>query len=249
VESELKQLPLKGKTALVTGAAMRLGRAVALALADAGVNVVVHYRNAVQPAESLRALLVERGVRAFIVRADFEKPEEADSLMERARAEAGSIDILVNNASVFGPSRLEALTRDSLAHNMEVNAWVPFILTRALARQASNGKVVNFLDAKIAGLDLEHAGYILSKQLLATLTRMTAMAFAPNIAVNAVAPGLILPPEGKNKSYLTQLAKSVPLQRHGDVAEVTRAVLFLLQSNFITGQVIYLDGGWHLTGE
>ena len=244
----MEQRALAGRTALVTGAAERLGRAVALALADAGVNVVIHYRRSAEPAETLRTSLVERGVRAFTIRADFERPDEVESLIERAHSASGSIEILVNSASIFTAEPFQELTWESLTRHTEVNAWVPFALTRAFARQVSKGKVVNFLDAKIAGFDLAHAGYILSKNLLASLTRMSALAFAPNIMVNAVAPGLILPPEGKDESYLAHLAERVPLRRHGDAAEITRAVMFLLESNFITGQTIYLDGGWHLTG-
>jgi NAD(P)-dependent dehydrogenase (short-subunit alcohol dehydrogenase family) len=241
-------MSLKGQTALVTGAARRIGQAIALALAEQQVNVVIHYRQSAARAEELRQSLVARGSQAFCVKADFDDPDEADSLIERARAEAGAINILVNSASEFHPEPLDAMTHASLVHNMTVNAWAPFALTRAFARQATNGKVVNFIDAQVAGSDLAHAGYILSKHLLATLTTMTALQYAPGITVNGVAPGLILPPEGRDESYLDGLAKSLPLKRHGGLADITRAVLFLLQSDFVTGQVIYVDGGRHLIG-
>ncbi len=241
-------MPLRGQTALVTGAGKRIGEAVALALGEAGANVVIHYRRSAKRAEALRDSLQRTGVRAFRVQADFANPGEVDSLIDRARAEAGPIDILVNSASEFETRTFEALTSDNLEHNLSINAWAPFALTRAFARQASRGKVINFLDAQIAGYDLTHAGYILSKHLLATLTRLTALQYAPGLTVNAVAPGLILPPEGKDESYLMQLAKGLPLQRHGGLPDITRAVLFLLESEFVTGQVIYVDGGRHLVG-
>ena len=241
-------MSLQGQTALVTGAARRIGRAITLALAEQQVNVIIHYRGSVAPAEELRRSLVTRKSQAFCVRADFDNPDEADSLIERARAEAGPIHILVNSASEFHPEALDAMTHASLVHSMTVNAWAPFALTRAFARQATGGKVVNFIDAQVAGSDLAHASYILSKHLLATLTTMTALQYAPGITVNAVAPGLILPPKGKDESYLDGLARSLPLKRHGGPADITGAVLFLLQNDFVTGQVVYVDGGRHLIG-
>ena len=241
-------MSLQGQAALVTGAAQRIGHAIAVALADQEIRVVIHYRGSATRAEELRQSWVARGRQAFCVRADFDNPDEADSLIERARAEAGPIQILVNSASEFLPEALDAMTHASLVHSMTVNAWAPFALTRAFARQATRGKVVNFIDAQITGSDLAHASYILSKQLLATLTAMTALQYAPGITVNAVAPGLILPPAGKDESYLDGLAKSLPLKRHGGLADIIRAVSFLLESDFVTGQVVYVDGGRHLIG-
>ena len=242
----LPEMPLEGQTALVTGAARRIGRAVALALADRRVNVVIHYRRSVGPAQALRQELVARGVQAFCVKADFDDAEDTAALLDRARAAAGPIQILVNSAAEFQPVALDAMTLESLTRDITVNAWTPFALTRAFARQVTQGKVINFIDADIAGYNLSRASYILSKQLLATLTTMTALQFAPGITVNAVAPGPILPPEGKDDSYLDRLTQSLPLRRHGGLADITRAVLFLLESDFTTGQIIYVDGGRHL---
>src|SRR5262249_61979846 len=135
-----------------------------------------------------------------------------------------------------------SLVRDTPAH-----ARAPFTRTRAFPRQAASGKVVNFIDAQVSGSDLTHASYILSKHLLATLTTMTALQYAPGITVNAVAPGLILPPEGKDDVFLDGLARSLPLKRHGSLAEITRAVLFLLHSDFVTGQMIYAHPARHFT--
>jgi NAD(P)-dependent dehydrogenase (short-subunit alcohol dehydrogenase family) len=241
-------MSLEGQTALVTGGALRIGHAIVLALAEQHASVVIHYRHSAAPAEELRQTLVAGGHRAFCVRADFANPDETDSLIERARAVAGPIHILVNSASEFQPQALDAMTHASLVHSITVNAWAPFALTRAFARQATRGKVVNFIDAQVTGSDLTHASYILSKHLLVTLTTMTALQYAPGITVNAVAPGLILPPEGKDERYLDGLARSLPLKRHGSPADIARAVLFLLGSDFVTGQVVYVDGGRHLIG-
>ncbi len=237
---------LTGTTVLVTGAARRIGRAVSLAVGARGASVVVHYDRSTDAAASLVAELEGLGVRAWALQADLAVPEEAEALVPRARERAGGVDALVNNASIFEPETLDAAALEGLVRNVKVNAWAPFVLTRALARQAGRGKVVNLLDARLAGLDVGHAGYFLSKHLLAVITRMSAVAFAPRLSVNAVAPGLVLPPAGEDEAYLARLARRLPLERHGAPEDVARAVVFLLESDFITGQVIFVDGGQHL---
>ncbi|BDG05085.1 short chain dehydrogenase [Anaeromyxobacter oryzae] len=235
-----------GTTALVTGGAKRIGRSVSLALASAGANVVIHHHRSEAAAQALAAELGRLGVQTAVLQADLEQPSEAELLVARARDLVGPIDILVNNASVFERDTLETAAFDRFVRSVKINAWSPFILTRAFARLFGQGRVVNLLDTRIAGLDLAHAGYILSKQLLLALTRMAAVAFAPGLTVNAVAPGLILPPPGEDEAYLERLAHDLPLKRHGAPEDVALAVLFLLQSRFITGQVIFVDGGRHL---
>jgi pteridine reductase len=238
--------PLVGKTALVTGAARRIGRAVALELASSGANVVLHYSRSSRDAEALAAEVAALGARPTLLQADLAQPDEVEALVSRAVELAGRLDLLVNNASVFEPETLDAASLDRLVRDVTVNAWAPLVLIRAFARQLQRGRVVNLLDARVAGLDLAHAGYILSKHLLAVITRMAAVAFAPGLTVNAVAPGLILPPAGQDEAYLVRLARDLPLKRHGGPEDVARAVRFLLESDFITGQVIFVDGGHHL---
>lgn len=239
---------LDGKIALVTGAAKRLGRETALALAEAGVHVVVHYRSSEEEARDLCRELAQRGVRAWALRADLENREETERLIGRAIEEAGPLDILVNSASIFPTHTLSNVTFEAVVENLAVNAWAPFVLSRAFAQQGRPGKIVNLLDAKLASYDWAHVAYFWSKQVLAALTRMTALEYAPLITVNAVAPGLVLPPPGKDEEYLKRMAETVPLKRHGRAEDVASAILFLLQSDFITGQVLYVDGGKHLQG-
>jgi pteridine reductase len=239
---------LAGKTALITGGVRRIGRATALALASEGVNVVIHIRDdtSVPEASGLLEEIRGRGVEAWTVAADLAKPQDRESLIERAGRAAGALDILINNASVFRPDAIDNVTFDAVVAHMQVNAWAPFALSREFARQVGRGQIVNILDTKIAGYDFAHTSYIMSKQALALLTRMTALEFAPDIIVNAVAPGLILPPPGEDEAYLDRLAATVPLRRHGGPNDVADTILFLLKSDFITGQIIYVDGGWHL---
>ncbi len=238
---------LKGKTALITGASKRIGRALAIALAEEGVNIVAHDRKALEP-DTVRVCgeVANCGAKSWNISADLEKPEEYETLVARSIQTAGSLDILVNNASIYLPGAIMDMGFGEVVRHMHVNAWTPLVLSREFARLVQDGKIVNMLDTNITGGDRSHAAYILSKQMLASLTKMCAGEFAPNITVNGVAPGPILPPAGKDEAYLDQLAQALPLRRHGAPGDISDAVLYLLKSDFVTGQIIYVDGGRHL---
>lgn len=238
---------LCGRNALVTGAAKRIGREIALALADAGVNVAVHYRNSGAEAEALCGELVGKEVKAWPVRADLSDPDSLATLIPAVCEMAGSLDFLVNNASLFVPGELLGIGEADLARDLRVNAWAPFLLGREFFKRTGAGRIINVLDSRIAGFDLSHASYALSKSLFAELTEMMALAFAPAMTVNAVAPGIILPPPGKDDFYLDTLAAGIPLRRHGAASDVAGAALYLLGADYVTGQVLFVDGGQSLT--
>jgi pteridine reductase len=241
---------LEGKVALVTGASKRIGRAIAIALAGQGVHVVAHDRRQME-SETLKVCeeLRGAGAKSWHITADLEKPEEYEALVANALRAAGSLDILINNASVFLPNTLMDMGFGDVTRHLHVNAWAPLVLSREFFRLAKRGKIINMLDTKINGYDFAHTAYILSKHMLLLLTRMCALEFAPSITVNGVAPGLILPPAGKDDHYLGQLAQTVPLKHHGRPQDVADAILYLLKSDFVTGQIIYPDGGRHLLEE
>ena len=239
---------LRGKTALITGGAKRLGRATALSLAEAGVNVAVHYRASSREAEETVAEAAARGVRSWAVSADLNDPEQAEGLLDRVVAMAGPVDVLINNASIFPETGFWELAASDVMRNTRVNAVAPLLIARRFTQQGRPGHIVNFLDCRIVDYDAAHVPYHLSKRMLFTLTRIMALEFAPRIQVNAIAPGLILPPEGKDETYLEHLAQTNPLKRYGNAGEITAALLFLLSSDFITGQVIFVDGGRHIMG-
>lgn len=239
---------LNGRTALITGGAKRIGREAALALAEQGANVVVHYNRSDEAALLLTAELERKGVSAWTVQADFRRPHEYGTLIERASRLAGGLDILINNASIFPTEALGGLNWAGFSADMEVNAWVPLVLSRDFARGLGRGAIVNLHDTHLEGFDFRHAGYILSKHVLAALTRMMALELAPNVTVNAVAPGLILPPPGADEGYLRSHAGRLPLRKHGGPRDIAEAIVFLIRSDFVTGQVIYVDGGRHLEG-
>jgi len=239
---------LKSRTALVTGGAVRIGREICLGLARSGADVVVHYHTSEAQARELVGLIERLGRRAWALGADLAEPGGPETVFAAAEAQAGTIDILVNNASVFPADSLWQVSAESLAHNMNLHALAPLVLARRLARQCDHGHVVNMLDTRVACYDKGHASYHLSKRMLLTLTRMLALELAPAVAVNAVAPGLILSPPGQEGDYPAKLANRNPLSRHGEPADVVEAVLYLLGSRFVTGQVLYVDGGAHMKG-
>ncbi|MFP4052231.1 MAG: SDR family oxidoreductase [Phycisphaerae bacterium] len=240
---------LSGRTALVTGGARRLGRAIVEALATAEARVVVHYNSSSQEAEELVETLREQGRDAWSISADLCETGQADRLLPRASELCGSpIEVLVNSASVFPADSVLDVTAASLTQNMNLHTYAPLALARGMANQRRRGQILNMLDTRVVDYDRKHASYHLSKRGLFTLTRMLAIELAPEIAVNAVAPGLILPPPGEDETYLRRLAHTNPLNRHGEAADVVDAAMFLLGSSFITGQVIFVDGGRHLKG-
>ncbi len=240
--------PLAGRRALITGGALRLGRAIATELADAGASVVIHYRRSRDEAEEAAAEIEERGVAADVIQADLSDPDAAEALIDRAWESAGAIDMLVNSASRFPSGRLDELRFDALTDILALNSWAPFALTRSLAARGG-GAVVNLLDTRIVGGDPAHAGYHLSKRMLADLTRMTAIEYAPELRVNAVAPGYILPPPGQDRAYLEERARAVPLARPGSAADIAGAVVYLMRSDYVTGETIFVDGGQNLAPE
>ena len=243
----LTNISLTGKTALITGGARRLGAALAQSLAQAGTNVVIHYNQSEAEAESLAETLGKQ-VQAWTVQADLQNEADVDGLIDKAAAMCASIDFLINNASVFEESSLDTVDEAQLLKNMQINAWAPLMLARNFAQVMPAGAVINMLDTKVLGYDRDHLAYHLSKRCLNDSTKILAAELAPEFRVNAVAPGLVLGPSGKDESYLKNLAYTVPLQGYSAPEAVVEAMLFLLRSEFITGQTIYIDGGRHLHG-
>lgn len=240
---------LQGKVALVTGGAQRIGRAICEALVAQGCGVVVHYRASARAAAELVLSARLAGVPAHRVPADLSTEEGCRELVREARRRAGRLDILVNNAAIFTKDRLERVTEDALQREFRTNLFAPILLTRYFAEATRRGHVVNLLDRRITGHDASCLPYLLTKKALAAFTESAALALAPRITVNAVAPGPILPPPGKGAAYLKDRAGRVPLRVRFGPADVAEAVLLLLRSRKTTGQILFVDGGQHLLGE
>jgi len=238
------------KRVLITGGARRLGRETALALARLGVDVAVHFNTSSAEAETLCRELEECGVRAVPVPGDLEDEGAVKALLHHAWEALGGLEFLVNNASIFPPGRLDEMEMTDLLANLRVNAWAPFLLTREFWRRIRGshrtGAVVNLLDTRLVGGDLAHGAYHLSKSLLGELTTLTALEFSPELRVNGVAPGAVLPPEELDESHLDGLAASLPLQQRGYPEDIAEAIVYLLGASFVTGQVLFVDGGRHI---
>ena len=239
---------LAGKTALITGAAKRLGRATALALAEEGINTIIHYNNSTKDADETVKKSKDKGVISKKIQYDFEDSEGIYRFIQKAVNITGNLDFIINSASVYPVDDLESLSGKSLAQTININGFAPFILAREFKNVCKTGSIINFLDARMTDYEPKHISYQLSKQTLFSLTRMMSLEFAPQIRVNAVAPGIIIPDKNPDKEIMEGLKAGNLLNRIGTLEEVSSAVLFLLQNEFITGQVIYVDGGRNLRG-
>lgn len=237
---------LKDKTVLITGGAKRIGQAMTIACAGAGMNVIIHYHRSEQEAEQLLNQLKEWNTRVYKYQADLSNLADVNVFFSRIKEEIGRVDYLINNASVFKESQLKDISIDELYGTFNINSIAPLLLCRDFIQQTKKGAIVNILDSRITGLDLKHVAYQLSKNMLYTLTKMMALEYAPDVRVNGVAPGIILPPAGKTKSYLNKIVNNNLLKRPGKLEDITDTVLFLLSNQFISGEVIFVDGGQSL---
>jgi len=237
-----------GQVALVTGGAVRIGAAICRALAQRGCRVAVHYNRSATEAAALAAALPNA---AFGVHGPLTSEAECEAVMDAAWNAAGRIDILVNNASIFAKQDLSAATEAAFEAQWRVNCLAPMMLTRSLARRRAaaaapgTGAVVNLLDRRVAGHEAGCLPYLAAKKALAAFTRDAALELAPDIRVNGVAPGAILPPPGSRQN-IEELAGPVPLAVQCTPEHVAAAVAFLCAAEAVTGQVVYVDGGQHL---
>ena len=233
---------------LITGASRRLGRVAAETFARRGYDVVAQHRTTAALPEETVAAVRALGPRCWTLAADLADPAAAAALTDRARSLAGRVDALVNNASVFEPERLTGTEDAQLDRILDINLRAPLILMRDFARGTDRGLVINLLDTRIESLDWTHFAYTLSKQALAAATRMAALELAPGIRVNGVAPGPVMPPVDKDTDpeYMDRRLAETPLGRCGGPGDVADALGWLIDADFVTGQVVYVDAGQHL---
>jgi NAD(P)-dependent dehydrogenase (short-subunit alcohol dehydrogenase family) len=231
---------LNGKRALVTGGAVRIGRAIAEALQAAGVEVIVHFQGSEREAKELSPKTIQ---------ADLSDPAQCERLIERAAAQFGPIDILINNAAVFYQTRLADATHELALRELQINLLAPLALIRGFAKQTKTGKIINLLDRRITSHDTTCVPYMLSKKGLEELTKLAALDLAPGITVNAVAPGAVLPPPKQADNPAWEYAGTIPLEKRPALSDIADAVLYLLKSDVITGQTIFVDSGQNLLGE
>lgn len=238
---------LQGKTILITGAAQRIGRSLALAVARAGGDVIIHYGRSQLQAESLQQEIMALGRWAHLLQADLEDPAAVVRLFQEARA-LGPVYGLVNNASVYEAFDWQTTRLEDWNRHLMVNLTAPFLLCQAFGRALAPGepgRIVNLLDWQAFRPGPRYLPYQISKAALAALTQSLAVALAPLITVNGIALGAILPPS--DGSDATNILQGVPARRWANLEEVDETLLFLLSGPaYITGEVIHLDGGRHL---
>ena len=245
-------MPTPGKVALVTGAAQRIGRAIAADLAANGYAVAIHYRRSREPAEALAGEIRAAGGRAATVAGDLADLGTVAAIMTEAGAALGPVTLLVNNASLFENDEIGALDLALWQAHMAVNLTAPCLLAEALAAQlpdGAEGNVINLIDQRVWKLTPQFFSYTLSKAALWQATKTMAQALAPRIRVNAIGPGPTLANERQSADDFRKQTDAVLLQRGPTLAEFGRTVRFILEAPSMTGQMIALDGGQHLAWE
>jgi NAD(P)-dependent dehydrogenase (short-subunit alcohol dehydrogenase family) len=243
----MNNLPLKNKLVLITGAARRIGRALAHACAKAGADVFIHYGHSKNDAIETQEQVKSMGRHAWIMAADLSQPDEISNLILQV-SKIGSLYALVNNAAVFEALSMQETDLVKWEQHLAVNLTAPFLLSRGFAGQLEKdggGRIVNILDWRALRPGADHFPYTVSKAGLAAMTKSLAIALAPNITVNGLALGAILPPIDRPAN--SDIIKNVPAASWGKLQEIEEALVFLLTGpTYITGEIIHIDGGRHL---
>ena len=243
-------LPLQNRVAVVTGAAVRLGRAIALALAEQGADIVVHYGRSRDDAERTADDIRNLGRKAVTVTADLSRPVEAAAAIFDAAEPLGGADLLVNSAAIFEDAPLADTGEDLYDRHLAINLKSPFFLCREFVRRLPEGRcgqIINLADWRAETPPADYVAYTLSKAGIVALTKSLALQLAPRVRVNAIAPGAMLPPPGKpEESWRSDKLPEIPLGRTGSPGDIAAAAVYLVRSEFVTGEVLHVTGGEHL---
>ncbi len=235
------------KAALVTGGAVRIGKEISLNLAQKGYDIALHYNSSEKEAIAARELILNTGADCELFRCDLSSPHDAKELVPKVTKSFEGLCVLVNNASVFENVGFHDVTPEFLETDMAINFKAPFFLSQSFSAETGGGLIVNFLDTRVRKNPVEHFCYNLSKKCLYHLTKMLARELAPDFRVNAVCPGAILAPSGLGEDYLLKMARGAPMKRPGSIEDIINAFNYLLESNYVTGECLFVDGGMSLT--
>jgi len=236
------------KVALVTGSAVRLGREIARHLAFEGWDIALHYRASSKEVSDFKAEL-KTGFpkqRFYTFQADLGDTVQVQKLINLVIERFGQLNLLINNASIFERSPFKETSAESLIRHSQVNFVSPFILMRDFANNAANGQIINIVDTRITNNKSDYLSYSLSKKSLWELTKMAALELAPHFRVNAIAPGAILAPAGKDQHYLEKVADLTPMKTPSGVISILKSIDYILGNEDLTGQLIFCDGGAQL---
>lgn len=238
----------KGRVALVTGGARRVGRALVQALADRGARVAVHHHDSPEDAATLISALTACGIDAAAFRSDLRQPDSPAQLIADVASHFGSLDILVNSAAIMVRSPLDEITTESWDDTFALNLRAPFFCARAAAHAMGErgGVIVNLAD--LAGIEAwpAYAAHGISKAGVIHMTRVLARILAPRVRVNAIAPGAVLLPEHWSAEDAAHLVRTTPLGRIGSPEDVAQAMLYLIEADYVTGDLVVVDGGRHI---
>ncbi len=229
--------------ALVTGSGTRLGAEFALYLAEKGFDIALHYNRSSEGAERVKQAITELGRQCYLVQWDFLNSDEPEKLISDVLIQFPRLELLLNSASVYDSAPTQKTTLALLEQQFKVNCFTPFLLTAAFAEQVGKGQVINILDNKIAYQQYHYSAYLLSKKSLADFTTMAAMEFAPEIRVNGIAPGVVMPGNTRTSDYIDWRIDGIPLKRQGQTSHLCQALGYLVDNEFVTGQQLFVDGG------
>ncbi len=231
--------------ALITGGAIRLGRAFALELARLGYDIAIHFNQS--PPDGAVDEIRRLGVSCECFQANFTADPDFEGLVAAARDRFPGLNVLVNSASVYDAAPLSETSLAVFDRQFAVNLRAPYFLTQAFARGCGAGNVINIIDNKIAFNQYHYSAYLLTKKALAELTKLAAVELAPNIRVNGIAPGVTLPMSARSPEYIAWRVRGIPVRRQGDVDYLLQAMRYILANEFVTGQILTVDGGESLT--
>ena len=234
------------KSALITGGAKRIGKAIAVFLAEKGFDIALHYNNSKKEAQITQKEIEKTGRRCILFKSNFNNINESSNLIKKVKNKFPTLCILVNNASIFEEGTFLKTKFSQLEKHININFNVPFILSQDFAKSCKKGQIINMLDTNIVRKHSKYFVYNLSKKALYEFTKMAAYELGPNIRVNAIAPGPILPPSDKDDYFLKTNHGKIPLKNKGSVKNIMQAMDYLIKNDFVTGQCLFIDGGRHL---
>ena len=241
---------IKNKNLLITGAATRVGKALALHFASKGWNIALHYFKSSSEATKLKKIIEKNWGKVTLIKADLKNTKQVEKIIPLAKKKLGTIDCLINNAALFEKDDILSFTNKSWNNHLNINLLAPTILTKQFAKQASKKKksnIINIIDQRVFKLTPIFMSYTLSKSALYTLTKTMAMRLSPNIKVNGVAPGPTIKSKRQSTKHFNKQAKSTLLEKAVGLEDICDTVEFLIKNNSITGQVIAVDSGQNLT--
>lgn len=234
-------------TALITGGAVRLGKVFSATLANAGYNLAIHYNSSSEQAAATAEEMRETGVNCETFQFDFSEKNDVSDLITKVRKQFPDLNVLINSASVYDQATMMETPELILERQFKVNFQAPYLLTQAFAQQCKSGNVINIIDNKIAFNQYQYSAYVLSKKSLAEFTRLAAVELAPDVRVNGIAPGVVLPASVRSQDYIDWRIEGIPLKQQGQTDNIAQALQYLLTNDFVCGQILYVDGGESLT--